>query len=226
MSDAAPAGWTRLARQLGYSVARNASTSEITTIGTMSLLCGSLGMRLIRYTLLGRKLTCSSRSMNGTITSTLKAISRPSATPPKVPMIPANAPCTMKIDITEPGVAPSVRRIAMSARLSVTVITSVETRLNAATATIRVRMMNIRRFSTCTAANQLRLVRVQSRTVRSGPRLCSSRAATSRAWFGPSGAAARRSVLRRGTASRHRRHGSRPGRCRIHSGRHRRCRRP
>ena len=58
----------------------------------------------------------------------------------------------------ERGVAPSVRRIAMSACLSVTVITSVETRLNAATATISVRMMNIRRFSTCTAANQLRLV--------------------------------------------------------------------
>ena len=70
----------------------------------------------------------------------------------------------MKMPITERGLAPSVRRIAMSARLSVTVITSVETRLNAATATISVRMMNIRRFSICTASNQLRLVRVQSRT--------------------------------------------------------------
>ena len=57
----------------------------------------------------------------------------------------------------------------MSARLSVTVITSVETRLNAATATISVRMMNIRRFSTCTAENQLRLVLVQSRTTTCGP---------------------------------------------------------
>ena len=46
----------------------------------------------------------------------------------------------------------------MSARLSVTVITSVETRLKAATATISVRMMNIMRFSTCTAANQVRLL--------------------------------------------------------------------
>jgi hypothetical protein len=45
--------------------------------------------------------------------------------------------------------------MAMSARLSVTVITSVLTRLKAATATIRVRMMNIMRFSTCTAANQV-----------------------------------------------------------------------
>ena len=40
--------------------------------------------------------------------------------------------------------------------LSVTVITSVLTRLKAATATIRVRMMNIIRFSSCTAANQVR----------------------------------------------------------------------
>ena len=40
--------------------------------------------------------------------------------------------------------------------LSVTVITRVETKLNAATATMRVRMMNIMRFSSCTAANQVR----------------------------------------------------------------------
>ena len=52
----------------------------------------------------------------------------------------------------------------MSARLSVTDITSVLTRLNAATATISVRMMNIMRFSTCTAANQVRFCWVQSRT--------------------------------------------------------------
>jgi hypothetical protein len=69
----------------------------------------------------------------------------------------------------ERGLAPSVRRMAMSARLSVTVITSVDTRLKAATATISVRMMNIMRFSICTASNQLRLVRVQSRTSTCGP---------------------------------------------------------
>ena len=70
----------------------------------------------------------------------------------------------------------------MSARLSVTVITSVETRLNAATATISVRMMNIMRFSTCTASNQLRLVRVQSRTMTPLPSCCASAPPTSRAW--------------------------------------------
>ena len=52
----------------------------------------------------------------------------------------------------------------MSACLSVTVITSVDTRLNAATATISVRMMNIIVFSICTASYQAALVRVQSCT--------------------------------------------------------------
>ena len=61
------------------------------------------------------------------------------------------------------GLAPSVRRMAMSACLSVTVITSVETRLNAATATISVRMMNIMRFSICTAREPGAVLRVQSR---------------------------------------------------------------
>jgi acetoacetyl-CoA reductase len=40
-----------------------------------------------------------------------------------------NIPCTKKMPITERGLAPSVRRIAMSARLSLTVITSVLTSL-------------------------------------------------------------------------------------------------
>ena len=49
------------------------------------------------------------------------------------------------------GEMPSVRRIAMSACLSVTSITNVETRLNAATATISDKMMNITFFSIDTA---------------------------------------------------------------------------
>ena len=52
----------------------------------------------------------------------------------------------------------------MSACLSVTVMTSVDTMLNAATATISVRMMNIIRFSICTARKKLAWLRVQSRT--------------------------------------------------------------
>ena len=79
-------------------------------------------------------------------------------------MTPTAAPCTTKMINMLRGVAPRVRKMAMSARLSVTDITKVDTKLNAATATIRVRMMNIMRFSSCTAANQLRFWRVQSRT--------------------------------------------------------------
>ncbi len=68
----------------------------------------------------------------------------------------------MKICMTLPGVAPSVRRIAMSDCLSVTTMTRVETTLNAATATISVRMMNITRFSTSTALKKFAWLRVQS----------------------------------------------------------------
>ncbi len=65
----------------------------------------------------------------------------------------------------------------MSDCLSVTVITSIETRLNAATAMISIRMMNIMRFSICTAANQLRFSRDQSRTWNSPPSCAASSAA-------------------------------------------------
>ena len=66
-------------------------------------------------------------------------------------MRPMSAPWIMKIAVIDDGAAPSVRRIAMSACLSVTVITCADTMLNAATAMISVRMMNITRFSICTA---------------------------------------------------------------------------
>ena len=46
----------------------------------------------------------------------------------------------------------------MSARLSVTTITCAETMLNAATATMSVRMMNITRFSICHRAEEIRVV--------------------------------------------------------------------
>ena len=68
-----------------------------------------------------------------------------------MPSVPTITPCTMKMPITLFGEMPSVRRIAMSACLSVTSMISVETRLNAATATISDRMMNITVFSIFTA---------------------------------------------------------------------------
>ena len=119
------------------------------------------------------------RSIVGKMESRLFARNRPPATPSSVPNTPINAPCTMNTAMTLRGVAPSVRKIAMSGCFSVTVITSVDTRLNAATATISARMMNIIRFSTCTAANQLRFWRVQSRTSRFGGSDFASCSATS-----------------------------------------------
>ena len=93
--------------------------------------------------------------LNGTTTSTLSASATPPAMPSPKPMKPISAPCTMKIAMTLEGLAPSVRRIAMSACLSVTAMTSVETMLNAATATISERMMNIMFFSIATARKKL-----------------------------------------------------------------------
>ena len=61
-------------------------------------------------------------------------------------------PCTMKICMMLLGEAPSVRRMAMSACLSVTAMTSVETILKAATSTMSDRMMNIIFFSIATDA--------------------------------------------------------------------------
>ena len=57
----------------------------------------------------------------------------------------------MNTPVMLPGEMPSVRRIAMSDCLSLTSITSDETRLNAATATISDRMMNMTIFSICSA---------------------------------------------------------------------------
>ena len=82
--------------------------------------------------------------------------------PISVPITPISAPCTMNMRMMLAGVAPRVRRMAISACLSVTTITSVETILNAATATISMRMMNMTFFSICTARKKLAWLRVQS----------------------------------------------------------------
>ena len=68
----------------------------------------------------------------------------------------------MNVPMTLRGDWPSVRRIAMSACLSVTSITSVETRLNAATATISERIRNITFFSIATALKKLLWPCIQS----------------------------------------------------------------
>ena len=70
----------------------------------------------------------------------------------------------MNTAITERGDRPRVRRIAISACLSCTTITRVETILKAATPTISDRMMNITIFSVATARKKLECWRVQSET--------------------------------------------------------------
>ena len=130
-------------------------------------------------------------SIAGTMTSMLSAVTMPSPAPISVPAMPITIPCTMKICITEPGAAPSVRRMAMSACLSVTATTRVEMMLIAATRMISVRMMNIMRFSMSTARKKLAWLRVQSEA----NTFCGSLAISSRATL----RAANRSSRRRRT---------------------------
>ena len=62
-------------------------------------------------------------------------------------MIPVKAPCPIKIINILFWLAPKVRKIAISDFFSVTPITNVETMLNAATAIIKVRIIDITLFS-------------------------------------------------------------------------------
>jgi len=78
---------------------------------------------------------------------TLSAASTPSRQPMAVPMTPMKVPWTMNTAMICRGVAPRVRRMAMSDFLSVTTITRVETILKAATATISSRSRPIMVFS-------------------------------------------------------------------------------
>ena len=94
---------------------------------------------------------------------TFSAARIPSTAPMKVPTTPITVPCTMKMAMICRGVAPRVRRMAMSPFLSVTTITRVEMMLNAATATISSRSRPIMVFSMRMAWYRLPWVRVQSR---------------------------------------------------------------
>jgi hypothetical protein len=98
------------------------------------------------------------------IGSMFSAVSTPVPTPSSVPNTPITTPCTMKMPMIERGVAPSVRRIAMSDCLSCTAMTRPEAMLNTATITISDRMMNITVFSMPIARKKLACWRVQSDT--------------------------------------------------------------
>ena len=64
-----------------------------------------------------------------------------------VPIQPISTPWVMNTPSTPRGLMPSVRRMAMSVRLSLTTMTSVATMLNTATATISIRISPIMVFS-------------------------------------------------------------------------------
>ena len=109
------------------------------------------GKSVIGYTPRGRNWVWKNCSSAGTMVSMCNAMLTPLTSPSSIPINPIRVPCTMNTHITEAGDMPSVRRIAMSACLSVTTMTSVDTILNAATATISERMMNMTVFSVRTA---------------------------------------------------------------------------
>ena len=115
----------------------------------------------------------------------------------------------------------------MSACLSVTTITCAETMLNAATATISVRMMNITRFSICHRAEEVRVAArpVADLGVDAAACATSSRATARRreqvVELQPHAARRRR----RGTAAARPRCGRARARCRTRTCRSRRCRR-
>ena len=88
----------------------------------------------------------------------------------------------MNVPMTLPGVWPSVRRIAMSDCLSVTSMTSVETRLNAATATISERIRNMTFFSIATALKKLLWPCIQSVMRYIWPSSSASERPTANAW--------------------------------------------
>jgi hypothetical protein len=129
-------------------------------------------------------------SRAGITTPRLVARRKPPATPARSPTTPMMEPCNTKIDMIEPGLAPKVRRMAMSAYFSWTAITRVDTMLKAATATMRKRMMVIMVFSRATARKKLAWLRVQSLTSIEASRSLASCRATC-------GASKRSVILRR-----------------------------
>ena len=102
-------------------------------------------------------ITCcpANDSSQATRALTLSAASTPNTVPISVPTRPITEPCTMKIAMICRGVAPRVRRMAMSPLLSATTMISVAMMLNAATATISRSSRPIMVFSIFIALNRL-----------------------------------------------------------------------
>ena len=92
----------------------------------------------------------------------LRVNSTPPISPIAVPTRPISAPLMRKTRMIVPGVAPMVRRIAMSEDLSRTSRMSPEMMLRVATITMRLRIRNITFRSTSSAPKKVRLVWRQS----------------------------------------------------------------
>jgi hypothetical protein len=101
----------------------------------------------MKYTSALRNLWPISPSRAEIAALTFSAAKIPTTAPIAVPTTPITVPCTMNVRMIVPGVAPRVRRIAISPFLSFTTITSVEMMLNAATATISSNSRPIMAFS-------------------------------------------------------------------------------
>ena len=113
--------------------------------------------------------------------STFSAPRMPNTMPQPTPMTPIRVPCTMKMRITSPGEAPMVRRIAISACFSRTIMYRLATMLKAAMAMIKNSSSDIMRFSSSTARKYVALKFDQSLTETSGGSTFSNSRATWRA---------------------------------------------
>ena len=116
----------------------------------------------MKYTSELKTLCPTNRSMRSIIPVMFNAANTPSTPPMTVPITPMTVPWTMKIAMICRGVAPRVRRIAMSVRLSATTMIRVAMMLKAATAMISSRSRPIMVFSIFIALNRLPWVLVQS----------------------------------------------------------------
>ncbi len=143
-------------------VARKLITNPATQIIATSPHCNSDGKLLMKYTSEVKMCCPLTRSSQPTIWLTLNAAITPSTPPISVPTMPIRLPWTMNVPMICAGVAPRVRRMAMSGPLSFTTITRVAMMLKAATAMIIISSRPIMVFSIFMALNRLPWVCDQS----------------------------------------------------------------
>ncbi len=97
------------------------------------------------------------------ICSRCTAMAIPAQQPSIVPVAPISSPSIMKIFMILRAVAPMDFSMAMSLAFSMTVMISVVMILKAATSTMRLRMINITRFSSLSAEKRFLFISIQLR---------------------------------------------------------------